>query len=378
MTNIGRVLRVIVVGGLVTAQACVFAAEAPGPLRQTEVSIRGEDFYINGKPTYAGRAWQGHKVEGLLLNSRMVQGIYDDLNPATVTRWGYPDTGKWDAERNTREFIAAMPAWRTNGLLAFTINLQGGSPYGYSSGQPWHNSAFESNGVLRADYAARLERVLTRADELGMVVIVGYFYFGQDNRLQDEAAVLKAVDSATAWLLERGFHHVMVEVNNECNGGYHHAILKPDRVHELISRVQGIRREGRRLLAGTSYTGGAIPGSAVVRVSDFLLLHGNGVSDPKRIGEMVRQTRAVPGYEPKPILFNEDDHFQFDRPENNLVAAVSEHASWGYFDYRMQGEGFADGYQSVAVDWGINSPRKKAFFHLLAEITASSFPGQCR
>jgi hypothetical protein len=160
-------------------------------------------------------------------------------------------------------------------------------------------------------------------------------------------------------------------VNNECNGGYHHAILKPDRVHELISRVQGIRREGRRLLAGTSYTGGAIPGSAVVRVSDFLLLHGNGVSDPKRIGEMVRQTRAVPGYEPKPILFNEDDHFQFDRPENNLVAAVSEHASWGYFDYRMQGEGFADGYQSVAVDWGINSPRKKAFFHLLAEITAS-------
>ncbi len=30
-----------------------------------------------------------------------------------------------------------------------------------------------------------------------------------------------------------------------------------------------------------------------------------------------------------PILFNEDDHFDFDRPENNMMAAVSEYASWG-------------------------------------------------
>ena len=40
-------------------------------------------------------------------------------------------------------------------------------------------------------------------------------------------------------------------------------------------------------------------------------MHGNGVKDPNRISEMVRQARAVPGYTPKPILFNEDDHFQF-------------------------------------------------------------------
>ena len=67
-----------------------------------------------------------------------------------------------------------------------------------------------------------------------------------------------------------------------------------------------------------------------MRVSDFLLIHGNGVSDPKRIAEMVRKTRAVPGYTAKPILFNEDDHFNFDKPENNFTAAVSEYASWGF------------------------------------------------
>jgi len=44
---------------------------------------------------------------------------------------------------------------------------------------------------------------------------------------------------------------------------------------------------------------------------------------------------------------------------------------WGYFDYRMRGEGFDDGYQSVPVNWGLSSPRKKAFFKLLAEITGA-------
>ena len=33
---------------------------------------------------------------------------------------------------------------------------------------------------------------------------------------------------------------------------------------------------------------------------------------------MVRKTKAVKGYTPKPILFNEDDHFDFDEPTNHL------------------------------------------------------------
>ena len=64
---------------------------------------------INGKPTYQGRRYKGLQIEGLLLNSRMVQGIFDDLNPETRSRWAYPDTTRWDPDRNTREFVAAMP-----------------------------------------------------------------------------------------------------------------------------------------------------------------------------------------------------------------------------------------------------------------------------
>jgi hypothetical protein len=304
------------------------------------------------------------------MNSRMVQATYDDLNPETAQRWAYPDSGRWDAERNVSEFIAAMPEWRAHGLLAVTVNFQGGSPEGYSKTQPWENNAFAPDGALRPAFAARMKRVLDAADNNGMVVILGYFYFGQDQRLKDEAAVVRATDEATQWLLDGGWRNVLVEVNNETNvKAYDHAILKPERVHELIGRVRKTEKDGRRLLVGTSYGGSAIPKENVVRSSDFLLLHGNGVTDPARITQMVKQTRSVPGYQPMPILFNEDDHENFDQPENNFASAVAEHVSWGWFDFRRKGEGLTEGYQSPPVNWGISSARKRAFFDYLAEIT---------
>ena len=225
---------------------------------------------------------------------------------------------------------------------------------------------------------SRLERILDRADELGMVVILGVFYFGQDERIRDEQAVCAAIDNTLRWIYEHGYRNILLEVNNECNVRYDHAILKPDRVHELIDRVRMTppppSRE--RILVGTSYGGGTIPAPNVVRSSDFVLLHGNGVGDPERISEMVRNTRGVDGYRPMPILFNEDDHFDFAKPANNMLAAIAEYASWGYFDYRLQGEGFDQGYQSVPVSWAISSSRKRGFFDLLARITAApaSYP----
>jgi hypothetical protein len=345
------------------------AAGAAGatPKRRTALSIQGDMFRINGKPTYAGRSWKGHKIEGLLLNSRMVQGIFDDLNVETAVRWAYPDTKKWDAERNVREFLVAMPLWKKHGLLAFTVNLQGGSPEGYSKGQPWETGAIAPDGSLRPAFMARLERILNRADELGMAAIVGYYYFGQDQRVKDEAAVKRSVVNATQWLLDKGYLNVLVEIDNECNvKAFDHPILMPERVHELIEMAKGMTKDGRRLLVGTSYGGGAVPRENVVAASDFLLIHGNGVKDPKRISEMVRQTRQVKGYRSMPILFNEDDHFDFDQPMNNFAAALSEYCSWGYFDPGKSD--YADGYQCPPVNWGLSTERKKAFFGLLKEV----------
>jgi hypothetical protein len=364
------VLPAAIIGGVIALGATAQQGQAPSPgTRATTVTIQANDVLINGQLTLKGVAWRGYRLEGLLPNSRMVQGVFDDLNPETRGRWAYPDTKAWDADRNTREFVAAMADWRRHGLLAFTLNLQGGSPEGYSQGQPWHNSAITEDGALRPAYMARVERILDEADRLGMAVILGLFYFGQDERIRDEQAVVRAVDGVVGWVLEKGYRNVLIEINNECNVRYDHPILQPARVHELIARAKAVTRGGRRLLVSTSYGGNTLPGEAVLAASDFVLLHGNGVSNPDRIAEMVRQTRQLGAYTPKPIVFNEDDHYDFEKPWNNFVAATSEHASWGVFDFRRQDEGFEEGYQSVPVNWGISSARKRGFFGLLREMT---------
>jgi hypothetical protein len=360
------VLKLLAAGALAPKQT------RPGG-RRTSVAIDGDRFLVNGQATYRGRVWRGHRIEGLLMNARMVQGIFDDMNAATRAQWAYPDTGRWDPDRNTREFVAAMPEWRRCGLLAITLNLQGGSPQGYSQAQPWHNSAFGPDGSLRTEYLARLERILDRADEIGMVVILGYFYFGQDQRLDGDDAVRRGVRAATEWLLEKGYRHVLVEIANECdNRSYDQPLIRAPRIHELIELVKSVRRDGYRYPVSASFNGGSVPTPNVVAASDFLLMHGNGVGDPDRIGAMVRAAKRVQGYRPMPIVFNEDDHFDFDKPRSNCISAVEAYASWGYFDYRMTGEGFDEGYQSVPVNWAISSARKRGFFDLVKEITGAS------
>ena len=339
-------------------QFLVAAVAAAG--KGTTIEIRGDQFFLNGRPTYEGRSWKGHRIEGLLTNSRMVQGIFDDANPATVGKWAYPDTGKWDPERNTREFLAAMPEWRRHGVLAFTLNLQGGSPQGYSKEQPWDNNAYTAGGAIKDAYRNRLNKILNRADELGMGVILGLFYFGQDERIAGDREVRAIVDTVSRYILANKWRNVMIEIANECdNRSYDQPLLKAPRIHELIEQC---RSHG--LLVGASFNGGSIPTPNVVKASDFILMHGNGVKDPRRIAEMVSQVRKVDGYRPMPVLFNEDDHFDFDKPENNMVAAVTSYASWGYFD--------PEGYQCPPVNWGINTDRKRGFFGLANEMTGGA------
>lgn len=339
------------------------------PEIRTSISIDGDNFLINNIPTFQGVMWNGINMEGLLPNSRMVQGIFDDMNPETAWRWVYPDTKNWDPDRNTNEFVEAMDDWFAHGLLSFTINLQGGSPMGYGN-KNWHNSAYYADGTLRKAYMVRLDKILKKANEIGMIPIVGLFYFGQDERLQDDEAVRNALDNTINWVLDKGYENILIEIANECNNkAYQRAIIKQENVHELINRAKAISRNDKRLLVGVSFNGNTIPPGNVVEVSDFILIHGNGVKAHERITEMVSIVRKMPEYVTMPIIFNEDDHYDFDQPMNNMIAAFKSHASWGYFDFRRGEEKFENGFQSVPVDWGITSARKKAFFTKLKEIT---------
>lgn len=336
---------------------------------ETEVTIRGNRFYINGVPSYQGKTWNGNKIEGLLFNSRMVQGIFDDDNPETELLWKYPDTGTWDPDRNTDEFVRAMEEWRSWGMLAFTINLQGGSPTGYGN-SGWINSAFNRDGTLKPEYFKRLDRILSRADDLGMIAIIGIFYFGQDQELEDEAAVINAVDNFINWLFIKNYRNILIEINNECDVQYDHEILQPARIGELIARVKRMEMNGFRYYVSTSFGGGTIP--TTIGESDFILLHGNGVDSPEEIREMVKAVKRNPEYNAQPVIFNEDDHYDFDGDDYNMKAAIESYASWGFFDYRHKDEDISQGFQSVPVDWGINSDRKRSFFEKVKEITGAN------
>jgi hypothetical protein len=223
---------------------------------------------------------------------------------------------------------------------------------------------------------------------------VGYYYFGQDENMADEAAIIRGVDTVTDWLLDTGLENVMVEVNNECDVPlYEHEILTPARVHELIARVKAHQKNGRRLLVAASTTNWPFREQAglslvrdndtanvdqafrdrlararvdkVIDESDFILFHGNGL-DAQGVDKVIRVIKNSATFKgnPRPLCINEDS----TRVEN-LDAAFPHYVPWGYYD---QGKNnYRDGFQSPPVNWGISTPEKERFFNRVAEITVS-------
>ena len=320
----------------------------------TAVSVVGTKFYFDGRITLPGT-----RMEGMLPNIRAANAIMDDANPQTAWRWKYPDTGRWDPERNVREFIANLPSWRAKGALAVDINLQGGWPtihFGYDN-QPIDNTAIAPDGSLKPAYLDRLDRAIRALDQNGMACILGVFYYGQDHRLNDEAAIKRAVNNTVDWILQKGFKNVILELVNEATQFYQHPILKPPRVVELMTQAR--QRSAGKLLVTTSLGGGFVPDQAIVDASDIVLLHGNGQPN-ERLAPMVQTARSrAPN---KPIVFNEDT----DRP-TRLNIIVNAGASFGYYD--LGGNDYVNGMQAAPINYSINSSaNKKAFFDALSAL----------
>ena len=226
------------------------------PETRTVISIESDRFLIDGSLTYPRRSWRGKSIEGLLFNSRMANAIINDENPATRGTWSYLD-GEFTPDRNTREFIAALPEYHAHGLRAVSINLQGGSPQGYSWNQPWHTSGFRPDGTIKADYIQRLQEVIAACDRIGMIVILGLFYWKQSQVLVDETAARNAVTNVVDYLVSCGARNVLLEIGNEVDLPYAHSIIGADRCHELVKLAQErsfgkLNTPKKRLLVSTS------------------------------------------------------------------------------------------------------------------------------
>src|SRR5260221_14494784 len=127
-----------------------------------------------------------------------------------------------------------MPEGRKHVLLSSTVGKQGCKPQGYNRQQPWVTGALLPNGDINPEYLNRLRRILDKADELGMAPMVGVFYFGQDQVLEDDRAVRRALRNTIDFILTREYRNVLLEVVNECNNAkYDQPLLRPDLIAML-------------------------------------------------------------------------------------------------------------------------------------------------
>ena len=107
------------------------------------------------------------------------QGTKFYLDGKRFEMWGIRTVNALWNETETVEFLEAMVEYKSYGVNTVGINLQGGFP-GYeiepSTGKWYRNSAFNTDGSLKDEYMDRMRRILEKAQELDMVVNLGYFY----------------------------------------------------------------------------------------------------------------------------------------------------------------------------------------------------------
>ena len=104
-------------------------------------------------------------------------------------------------------------------------------------------------------------------------------------------------------------------------------------------------------------------------------MHGNH-QNYTQVTDMINRARSKQAYisNPRPIVFNEDDDYGFDRRNNNFQSAIDLHASWGVFVdcNRTTAGDYIYGYQCIPAAWNINTPLKQSFFDTVRNYTSTS------
>jgi hypothetical protein len=283
---------------------------------RTNVSVVEDRWYFNGELINPGSP-----AEGLLMNVRMVNSVFEDRGPELGQF-----TDDFDPEANTASFIEKIPEYVSSGVNAFTISLQGGLP-GYEGAI---NTAFNSDGSLRDDYLQRVEKVIRASDDNSAAVILSLFYQRQHSHhsaLEGQESIRNAVENAVRWISEKEFTNVVLEISNEYRHGGFRNWADGEWLMSEAGQVELIRLAKELnpgLLTSTSGMGDGRFHEDLAEASDFLLVHFNTTSldlyetrmdDLKQYG--------------KPIVTNEDDKLGLEGAAA-LAIAVMNGSSWGY------------------------------------------------
>lgn len=341
---------VVMMGGVASAEV-------------TSISFDGTKVRVNGLLVNDGSA-----ASGLLMNARMIHAATEDYNVGTRPNWAYPGS-VWSAQRNVNEFMAALPTYASYGLDMVTIGMQGGHPRYHCADdanlRQRNFSMFAPDGTLREDAKVRLGDAIRRADANNIIVTVQYFYRTVDKDLNGSAAILRAIDQATAFLKSLNTGNVLIEIANESSdNNFNDPVLQ---VAQLDERIAQIKKIWPAALVTTSMSGGAVYPADLARAVDWTSLHG-GNRSPAKVTNKVKTLLQLG----KPVAVTEAN---WNLQVMNSV--ISAGAGYGYFDQGCEITGdyvgaarYRDGYQSLPVNYGVNTDMKRAFFTRVRELTS--------
>jgi hypothetical protein len=285
---------------------------------QTRISITGNQWFING-----GIINKGSPAEGLLMNVRMVNSVFEDKGPHLEQ-----NSPGFSSEANTASFIGKIPEYVSAGVNAFTISLQGGMP-GYEGAI---NTAFYSDGSLKEDYLQRVEKVINTCDKYGAAVILSCFYQRQHSHeyaLAGKERIFSAVENVVRWITEKNFSNVILEVSNEYrHGGYRNWtdgewLLSEAGQVELIRLAKKLNPQ---LIVSTSGMGNGMYHDTLAKEADFILIHFNNTS----LEDYSKRIFSLKKYN-KPIVCNEDDKTGREGAIGQAFAVMSG-SGWGYMN----------------------------------------------
>jgi hypothetical protein len=286
--------------------------------RETVVSIRGDKWYYNGQVINAGSP-----AEGLLMNVRMVNAVFEDRGLNRPERYK-----EFNPAMNTDAFISMIPEYVSSGVNAFTISLQGGTP-----GYEWAvNTAFNADGSLRADYMARVEKVISACDKNQAVVNLTCFYQRQHSHfsaLSGKESIKHALRNTVEWIREKRFTNVTLEISNEYSHGGFRNWQQGAWLMSEAGQVELIRLAKQlhpHLLVSTSGIGDGKLHRSLIEAADFLLLHFNSTSI-NEYASIIAELKKTG----KPVVCNEDDKIN-NKGAMALKESVLNGAGWGYMN----------------------------------------------
>ena len=280
----------------------------------TTVSIKNSDWFINGRIIN-----ENSPAEGLLMNVRMVNAVFEDSNPATKA-W----TVGFDPCKNVDNFIKKIPEYVHYGANAFVIGLQGGLP-GYENAI---NTAFTPEGYLTENYMRRVEKVIEASDKEGAIVILSCFYQRQhshENALKGKKAIFQAIEEVVRWLTEKEYSNVLLEISNEyAHGGYTNWqdgdwLRSEEGQIELIKHAKA---KSNNLLVSTSGMGNGRMPEGIAKVADYILIHFNNTAHVDYAGRIEEVMKYG-----KPVLCNEDDKIAEAGAEEARLSVLNK-AGW--------------------------------------------------